>query len=114
MKWVSAISDPGGPSSGTVHLVVRDRLGQRLAPVSGGERVGEVLGFVADLHTGELHDADRVGRRVVVGDDDLAHPQTAAAADPQHGEVAFGRMPTPLGLDPGPAAEALPGLWVVQ
>src|ERR1700761_7394662 len=93
---------------------VGDRLGQRLPPGCGREGVGEVLGFVADQVTGELHDAHRVGGHAVVGDHDLADPELATAADPVDGEGALGRVPAPLSPDLRPAAESLAGLRVVQ
>src|SRR5712675_2364627 len=43
----------------------------------------------------------------------LTH-RVATAQDPQDGEVAFGRVPAALRLNPRPAPEALPGLRVVQ
>jgi hypothetical protein len=77
-------------------LAARDRLGERRPPGRCLEGVGEVLGLVRYQAVGELHDAHRVGGRAVIGDDALAHPQVAAAGDPQGGEVAFGRVPAGL------------------
>src|SRR5580704_570363 len=95
-------------------LAVRDWFGERRPRGRCLERVGEVLGLVRHLIAGELHDAYRVGWRAVVGDHDLAHPQVATAADPQHPEVAFSRVPAALRLDRRPAPEPLPGLRIVQ
>jgi len=77
----------------------RNRLGERGAPGSGREGIGEVLGLVRDETVAELHDADRVCGHAVIGDHALAHPQVAAAQDPADGEVAFGRVPAALCLD---------------
>jgi hypothetical protein len=77
----------------------RNRLGERGAPGSRWEGVGEVLGLVRDETVGHLHDAERVCRRTVVGDHALAHPQVAAALDPADDEVALGRVPPTLRLD---------------
>jgi amidohydrolase len=103
--------------SGTVlglPFAVRDRLGERGPPGRRRERVGEVLGLVRDRIAGEFHHAHRVRGRAVVADHDLAGPQVAAAPDPQHAEVPFGRVPAALRLDLRPADEALAGLRVVQ
>jgi hypothetical protein len=69
---------------------------------------------VCDETVGDLHHADRVCGHAVIGDHALAHPKVAAAQDPADGEVAFGRMPAALRLNPRPASEALAGLRVVQ
>src|SRR6202522_1328261 len=95
-------------------VVTRDLLGDRRPRGGGREGVGEVLGLVRDQVVFEFHDAYRVGRRAVVGNNALAHPQGAATGGPLDGEVAFGRVPAALLLDRRPAAEALPGLRVVQ
>ena len=91
-----------------------NRLGQRSAPGSRVEGVGEVLGLVRHETVGDLHDAERVRGHAVIGDHALAHPQVASAHDPPDGEVAFGRVPAALRLDPRPASEALAGLRIVQ
>ena len=63
---------------------------------------------------GDLHDAERICGHAVIGKHALAHPKDAAAQDPADGEVAFGRIPAALRLDPRPTSEALAGLRVVQ
>jgi hypothetical protein len=78
----------------------RNRLGQRSALGRRVERVGEVLGLVRYETVGDLHDAERVGGHAVIGDHALADPKVAVAQDPADGEVAFGRVPAALLLDP--------------
>src|ERR1700742_2209551 len=56
----------------------------RRARGAGLERVGEILGFAGDLAIQELHDAHRIGRPAVIGENEFGDPQIAAADDTAH------------------------------
>ena len=43
------------------------------------KRIAEVLGLEGHLPVSKLHDAHRVGRPCIAGDDDLSDPEVSAA-----------------------------------
>src|ERR1700733_10387105 len=51
------------------------------------ERVAEVLGLAGNLAIQKLHDADRVRRLAIIGQDELRHPEVARSNDPAHREA---------------------------
>jgi hypothetical protein len=53
---------------------------------SGLERVAKVFGLAGDLAIHELHDAHRVGRLAIIGEDEFRHPEVASADDSTHRE----------------------------
>src|ERR1700683_1742917 len=99
LRLSAQLQSPGPcpPQAGTESG--RNRLGQRGAPGSRWERVGEVLRLVRHETIGDLHETDRVRRHPVIGDHTLTHPKLATALDPSDREVAFGGMPAALRFD---------------
>src|SRR3954468_5040146 len=65
--------------TGEVRLAVGWRPRSQTAVRGCVEGIGEELGLVRHQTVGDLHDAHRVGRRTVVGDDALADPDVRAA-----------------------------------
>src|SRR5215469_13997708 len=57
---------------------VLDQMGPRR---SGLEGITKVLGLASNLAIQELHDAHRVGRLAIVGEDELCYPEIVSAGD---------------------------------
>ncbi|MEV6117755.1 hypothetical protein AB0L59_36130 [Streptomyces sp. NPDC052109] len=85
----------------------RHRLREGGPPGRRAEGVGEVLRLVHHVLVSEFHDAHRVRRHTVVGDDAFAHPQIRVAGDPLDDEVPIGRVPAALRRNRRSAPEPL-------
>src|SRR5271165_5815348 len=72
----------------------------------GFERVGEVLGLAGHLAIPELHDAHRIGRPAVIGEDEFRHPEVAATDNAADREALRVRLRDARGLDIVPAPDA--------
>src|ERR1700693_3186022 len=81
---------------------------------SGLERVAKVLGLAGHLAIQELHDAHRIGRLAVIGEDEFRDPEVARAEDSTHGEALAVRLRGARGLDVVPALDALARLRVLE
>src|SRR5271166_187837 len=81
---------------------------------SGFERVGKVLGLAGDLAIHELHDAHRVKRPPIIGEDEFRDPEVARADDAAHREALRVRLRDARGLDVAPAPDALARLGVLE
>src|SRR5581483_1374611 len=62
----------------------------------------------------EFHDAHRVGRRAVVGENEFCDPKVAAADDAADRKALRVRLDAPALLDIAAAADALAGLRIVE
>src|SRR3984885_12302891 len=89
-------------------------LNQMRARRSGLERVAKVLGLAGYLAIQELHDAYRVGRPAVIGEDEFRDPEIARADDPAHREALEVRLHGARCLDVVPAPDALARLRVLE
>src|SRR5271165_3784783 len=67
-------------------------LNQMGARRSGLERVAKVLGLAGHPAIQELHDAHRVGRLAVIGEDEFRDPEVAPADDTAHLETLRVRL----------------------
>src|SRR5208337_2830423 len=81
---------------------------------SGLERVGKVLGLAGHLAIPELHDAHRIGRPAVIGEDEFRDPEVARADDATHREALRVRLRDARGPDVVPAPDALARLRVFE
>jgi hypothetical protein len=79
-----------------------------------GEGIAEVLGLAGHLAVPKLHDADRVGRLAVVGEDKLGDPEVGGAHDAPHREALLVGLGGARRLDVAPAANALARLRVLE
>src|SRR5271165_1491172 len=78
------------------------------------ERVAKVLGLAGHLAIPELHDAHRIRRLAVIGEDEFRDPEVARADDSAHREALAVRLCGARGLDVVPAPDALARLRVLE
>src|SRR5271165_2475959 len=78
------------------------------------ERVAKVLGLAGHLAIQKLHDAHRVGRPAVIGEDEFRDPEVARADDSAHREALGLRLRDTRGLYVVPAPDALARLRVFE
>src|SRR5271165_2586836 len=81
---------------------------------SGLERVGKILGLAGDLAFDELHDAHRVRRPPIIGEDEFRDPEIARADDAADRKALRVRLRDAGGLDVVPAPDALARLRVIE
>src|SRR5580658_1641505 len=105
----SALSSTRGLAPASPHPL--DPLGTRR---SGLERISEVLGLASDLAIQELHDAHRIGRLAIVGEDEFRDPKVALADNAAHREALAVRLCGARGLNAAPAPDALARLRVLE
>src|SRR5689334_10451755 len=98
----------------TVVSISSNPLDQMGARRSRLERVAKVLGLASDLAIHELHDAHRIGRLAVIGEDEFRDPEVALAKDSAHREALAVRLCGARGLDVVPAPDALARLRVLE
>src|SRR5262245_58217580 len=77
------------------------------APGARLERIPKILRFPCDLVAAELHDAHRVGRLTVIGQDVFGDPKITAADDSPHGKTLLTRLLGACDLYVAPAADPL-------
>ena len=56
------------------------------------ERIAEILRLARNLAVAKLHDAHRVRRRPVIGENEFGDPEVAGADDPPDREALFVRL----------------------
>src|SRR6516162_6508539 len=76
--------------------------------------MAEVLGLAGHLPVSELHDAHRVRRPCIVGDDEFSNPEVGSAEYPPHCETLSARLSKARRLNVAPAANALARLRVFE
>src|SRR3954468_16213251 len=81
---------------------------------SGFERVAEILRLAGHLAVHEFHDAHRVGRPAIIGEDEFRHPDIARANDPAHPEPLCIRLRHAGGLNVVTAPDALARLRIFE
>src|ERR1700676_1785637 len=90
----------------------------RLAPLSARgprlEGVAEVLGLTGNLAVFELHDAHRVRRHAVVGQDEFSDPKVGSTEYAPHAKALLVRLRRTRRLNIAPAADPFPGLRVLK
>src|ERR1700733_3231455 len=85
-----------------------------LTPVRGLEGISEVLRFVCNLYSAELHNAHGVEGFIVVCHDKLSDPQVAAPDDSMNHKAFLIRLEAPGNLYIVSTANPLAGLWIIQ
>src|SRR5215469_2852062 len=101
----------GHPYGGQTSAHPLDPLGARrpwLKPIA------EILGLAGHLPVDELHDAHRVRRPLVIGQDKFGDPEAARADYPPHCEAFPVRLRGARRLNVAPAADALARLRVLE
>src|SRR6266436_132453 len=78
------------------------------------ERITEVLGFADHLPVPELHNAHRVRRLPVVGEDEFSDPEIGSAEYPPHREAFLVRLRETGCLNVMPTTDALPRLRILE
>src|ERR1700683_3661661 len=78
------------------------------------EWIRKVLGFPRNLVVPELHDAHRVGRLVVIRQDEFGDPKITAANDSADSKPLFARLTGALALYVASTAGSLARLRVIQ
>ena len=78
------------------------------------ERITEVLGFADHLPVPELHDAHRVRRLPVVGEDKFSDPEVGSAEYPPHREAFLVGLRETGCLNVMPTTDALPLLRILE
>src|ERR1700731_416353 len=78
------------------------------------ERIAEILGLAGHLPIEELHDAHRVRRPPVIGQDIFGDPEVARADYPAHREAFPVRLRGARRLNVPPPAEALARLRIFE
>src|SRR5215471_4293996 len=78
------------------------------------ERITEILSLADHLPVPELHDAHRVRRLPVVGEDEFSDPEVGSADDPPHREALLVRLGETGCLNVVPATDALPRLRIFE
>src|SRR5580704_478424 len=78
------------------------------------ERITEVLGFADHLPVPALHNAHRVRRLPVVGEDEFSDPEVGSAEYPSHSEAFLVRLCETRCLNVVPTADALPRLRILE
>src|ERR1700758_3787237 len=68
------------------------------APCGSHEWIRKILRFPRNLVVPELHDADRVGRLAVIGQDEFGDPKITAANDSSDSKPLFARLTSALVL----------------
>src|SRR5580658_2201597 len=95
-RWftVSAgISARSGKRGRTIVVSVSSHsLDQMGARRSGLERLTEILGLAGHPAIQEFHDAHRVGRMAVIGEDEFRDPEVARSHDAAHAEALRVRL----------------------
>src|SRR5579864_7360448 len=84
------------------------------APCGSREWTRKVLRFPRNLVALELHDAHRVGRLAVIGQDKFGDPKIAAANNSPDRKPLFARLTGALALYAASAAGALAWLRIFQ
>ena len=69
----------GHPQAGQVSAHLLDPLSARRPRL---KRIAEVLGLVRHLPVSEFHDAHRVRRPCIVGEDEFSDPEVGSAEEP--------------------------------
>src|SRR5271156_5702657 len=103
-----------GIRSETGERISSHSLNQMGARWSGLERIAEVLGLAGHLAIDKLHDADGIGRPVVVGQDEFRDPERSGAGDSAHREALGLRLGDARGLYVAPTPDALARLRVFE
>src|SRR5580704_2576259 len=78
------------------------------------KRIAEVLGLTGNLAAFELHDAHRVRRHAVVGEDELSDPNVGSTEYAPHAKALLVRLSSTRRLNIAPAGDPLPGLRVLE
>ena len=78
------------------------------------ERIGEILGLARDLAVAKLHDAHRIGRPPVIGQNKFGDPEVARADDPPDREALLVRLHGARRLNVAPPTDALARLRIFE
>src|SRR6185312_9714183 len=78
------------------------------------ERITKILGFAGHLPVPELHDAYRVRRPPIVGQDQFSDPEVGRTEYPPHREALLVRLCKTRCLDVVPTADAFPRLRILE
>src|SRR5262245_8226268 len=78
------------------------------------ERIAKVLGFADHFPVRELHDAHRVRRLPVVGEDQFSYPEVGRAEYPPHREAFLVGLRETGCLNVMPTTDALPRLRILE
>src|SRR5258708_7470644 len=110
-SWFPVSSCPAARQTDDVSMHPLNPLSSRSARF---ERITEVLGFADHLPAPELHNAHRVRRLPVVGEDELSDPEVGSAEYPPHREAFLVRLCETRCLNVVPTADALPRLRILE
>src|SRR6516225_10740412 len=78
------------------------------------ERITEILSFADHIPVPELHNAHRVRRLPVVGEDEFSDPEVGSAEYPPHREALLVRLRKTRCLNVVPTADTLPRLRIFE
>src|ERR1700722_4455862 len=109
---ISALSSTRGRAiGGSLLSHAFDQMGARRSRLEG---VTEVLCLAGDLAIQKLHDAHRIGRLAIIGEDEFRNPEIAAADNAAHTEALRVRLCGTRGLDVVPPPDAFARLRVLE
>jgi hypothetical protein len=109
-----AVSSVELPSRAEADYVSMNPLNPLNARRARFERITEVLGFADHLPVRELHNAHRVRRLLVVGEDEFSDPKVGGAEYPTHRESFLVRLRETGCLNVMATADALPRLRILS
>src|ERR1700726_4372520 len=78
------------------------------------EGIAKVLGLTGNLAVSKLHDAHRVRRQAVVGQNEFTDPKVGSTEYAPHRKALLVRLRRTRRLNVAPTADPLPGLRVLE